>query len=46
MCKDLISSSLYIEFNLSIFLTTPEDFYVMRAMLDAKENAQIYGVEE
>ena len=30
----------------NIKVTTPEDFYVMRAMLDAKENAQIYGVEE
>ena len=26
----------------NIKITTPEDFYVMRAMLDAKENAQIY----
>lgn len=30
----------------NIKVTTPEDFYIMRAMLDAKENAQIYGVED
>lgn len=29
----------------NIKVTTPEDFYIMRAMLDAQENAQIYGVE-
>lgn len=27
-------------------VTTPEDFYIMRAILDARENAQIYGIEE
>ena len=27
----------------NIKITTPEDFYTMRALLDAKENAQIYG---
>lgn len=26
-------------------ITTPDDFYAMRALLDAKENAQIYGVD-
>lgn len=26
----------------NIKITTPEDFYIMRAMLEAKENAQIY----
>lgn len=26
----------------NIKVTTPEDFYIMRALLDAKENAQIY----
>ncbi len=30
----------------NIKITTPDDFYVLRAMLDAKENAQIYGFEE
>lgn len=30
----------------NIKITTPEDFYTMRALLDAKENAQIYGYEE
>lgn len=30
----------------NIKVTTPEDFYIMRALLDAKENSQIYGVEE
>lgn len=30
----------------NIKVTTPEDFYIMRALLDAKENAQIYGVNE
>lgn len=30
----------------NIKVTTPEDFYVMRAILDAKENAQIYGFSE
>lgn len=30
----------------NIKITTPRDFYIMRAMLDAKENAQIYGIEE
>ena len=29
----------------NIKITTPQDFYIMRAMLDAKENAQIYGIE-
>lgn len=27
-------------------VTTPEDFYIMRAILDARENAQIYGIGE
>ena len=26
-------------------ITTPDDFYTMRALLDAKENAQSYGLE-
>lgn len=30
---------------INIKVTTPEDFYVMRAMLDAMENSQIYGIE-
>lgn len=29
----------------NIKITTPEDFYIMRALLEAKENSQIYGVE-
>ncbi len=29
----------------NIKITTPQDFYSMRAILEAKENAQIYGVE-
>ncbi len=29
----------------NIKITTPEDFYTMRALLEAKENAQIYGEE-
>lgn len=28
----------------NIKITTPDDFYTMRALLDAKENAQIYGI--
>ncbi|MDN2452996.1 IspD/TarI family cytidylyltransferase [Lactobacillus sp. UCMA15818] len=28
----------------NIKVTTPDDFYIMRAMLDAKEDAQIYGI--
>jgi 2-C-methyl-D-erythritol 4-phosphate cytidylyltransferase len=27
----------------NIKITTPDDFYTMRALLDAKEEAQIYG---
>ncbi len=30
----------------NIKITTPDDFYTMRAILDAKENAQIYGLDE
>ena len=30
----------------NIKITTPDDFYTMRAILDAKENAQIYGFGE
>lgn len=30
----------------NIKITTPDDFYIMRALLDAKENSQIYGLEE
>ena len=30
----------------NIKITTPDDFYMMRAILEAKENAQIYGLEE
>lgn len=30
----------------NIKITTPDDFYTMRALLDAKENAQIYGYSE
>lgn len=29
----------------NIKITTPDDFYTMRALLDAKEEAQIYGLE-
>jgi len=29
----------------NIKITTPDDFYAMRALLDAKENAQIYGLD-
>ena len=29
----------------NIKITTPDDFYSMRAMLEAKENAQIYGFD-
>lgn len=29
----------------NIKITTPEDFYIMRAILEAKENSQIYGIE-
>lgn len=29
----------------NIKITTPDDFYTMRAILEAKENAQIYGFE-
>ena len=29
----------------NIKITTPEDFYTMRAILEAKENEQIYGLE-
>jgi 2-C-methyl-D-erythritol 4-phosphate cytidylyltransferase len=30
----------------NIKITTPEDFYIMRAILEAKENAQIYGFDD
>ena len=30
----------------NIKVTTPDDFYTMRALLDAKEDAQIYGLDE
>lgn len=30
----------------NIKITTPDDFYTMRAILDAKENAQLYGYGE
>jgi 2-C-methyl-D-erythritol 4-phosphate cytidylyltransferase len=30
----------------NIKITTPDDFYIMRAILDAKENSQIYGLDE
>lgn len=30
----------------NIKITTPEDFYIMRAILEAKENAQISGFDE
>ncbi len=30
----------------NIKITTPDDFYTMRALLEAKENAQIYGLEQ
>lgn len=30
----------------NIKITTPDDFYIMRAILEAKENTQIYGLEE
>jgi len=30
----------------NIKITTPDDFYTMRAILEAKENAQIYGLED
>lgn len=29
----------------NIKITTPDDYYTMRALLEAKENAQIYGIE-
>lgn len=46
---------IYIQFPYDLYLidgpgenikiTTPEDFYTMRAILEAKENEQIYGLE-
>lgn len=30
----------------NIKITTPDDFYTMRAILEAKENEQIYGLDE
>ena len=30
----------------NIKITTPEDFYTMRAILEVRENAQIYGIDE
>ncbi len=30
----------------NIKITTPDDFYTMRALLDAREDAQIYGLED
>ena len=30
----------------NIKITTPDDYYTMRAILDAKENGQIYGFDE
>lgn len=30
----------------NIKVTTPDDYYTMRAILDAKENAQIYGYDD
>ena len=30
---------------MNIKITTPDDFYTMRALLDAREEAQIYGLE-
>jgi D-ribitol-5-phosphate cytidylyltransferase len=30
----------------NIKITTPDDFYTMRAILEAKENAQIYGLDD
>ncbi len=30
----------------NIKITTPDDFYAMRALLDARENAQIYGLDD
>lgn len=30
----------------NIKITTPDDFYTMRALLDAKENTQIYGLDD
>lgn len=32
--------------NENIKITTPEDFYIMRAILDAKENSQIYDYDD
>ena len=29
----------------NIKITTPDDFYTMRAILQAKEDAQIYGMD-
>lgn len=55
--KDYIDScTMMQEYGYDLFLvdgpgenmkiTTPEDFYIMRAILEAKENAQIYGFDE
>lgn len=30
----------------NIKITTPDDYYMMRAILEAKENSQIYGLDE
>ena len=29
----------------NIKITTPTDFYIFRALIDAKENSQIFGIE-
>jgi 2-C-methyl-D-erythritol 4-phosphate cytidylyltransferase len=31
---------------LNIKITTPEDYYIMQGILQARENAQIYGLDE
>ena len=53
-CIDSCTMMQHYGFNLflvdgpgeNIKITTPEDFYTMRAILEAKENAQIYGFDE
>jgi 2-C-methyl-D-erythritol 4-phosphate cytidylyltransferase len=53
-CIDSCTMMQHYEFGLflidgpgeNIKITTPEDFYTMRAILEAKENAQIYGFDE
>lgn len=40
----IMISYIWYKFNTMIKITTPNDFFMFRAIVDARENSQIFGI--